>query len=426
MDAGRFFDSAVETVGGAYETAKNSVFGTAESTATAEAAEDSGETGGEGAEIPGSSTVAKIPLGHRLLPKITGPKTEILGGRFEIECVFDLTADGTIELSHGEEKKARAGSKNEIGIGVVPDGFLLEFGKKWVNEKGLKILNWNSVITEANMGLKATIKGFDEVELAYEAEVNIGPGTAKFKASLISFDAKKGERKIGRLEFAGSTPLKLGKVKVTDGIEVDLQLSVSFGAEAKPDWPVIFQKDVAPKLEAIGIESVSVAALFVAAIGVPVVAIKELVDSDDINNAGKKWDELTDVLVEGHRLGFTGAAAPSDSRMLQTYNPAFAKFTQQVKSIMQNNAGSSEDVVKQKLAGAAAQEFEKQKDDIESQMQETARAAIWAAYGEAYRDRTYDLCTVWTQLHGGNLPKQTELDAFMKYSKTPPMISKTR
>jgi hypothetical protein len=76
----------------------------------------------------------------------------ILGGRFEIQGTFEITADGMIWLSRGEEKKVKAGSEKELAIGVVPDGFLMAFGKKWVNEKGLKIFDWNSIVTEAGMG----------------------------------------------------------------------------------------------------------------------------------------------------------------------------------------------------------------------------------------------------------------------------------
>src|SRR5207249_4784331 len=151
---------------------------------------------------------------------------------------------------------------------------------------------------------------------------------------------------------------------------------------------------------------------------------KELVDIDDVNNADKKWAKLTDALVEGHRLGFTGAAAPSDAQMLESYKLAYAKFNEQVKSVMQNNAGMSEEVVRKQLSDAAAKQFAEQEGEIESAMKEKARQATWDAYGNAYRDRMYALCNVWTKLHGGHLPRQNEVAEFMKYSKTPPMLGK--
>src|SRR3954470_12293775 len=148
VDVGNFFDKAVETVEGAFDSVKDRVLGIGETRVPGLASEESSKSNGEESEGAESSTMLKIPLGRRILPKIKGPKVHILAGRFEIEGTFEIAADGTIELSRGEEKKAKAGSEQELAIGVVSDGFLLGFGKKWANEEGLKVLNWNSVITE--------------------------------------------------------------------------------------------------------------------------------------------------------------------------------------------------------------------------------------------------------------------------------------
>src|SRR5207253_9275923 len=93
-----------------------------------------------------------------------------------------------------------------------------------------------------------------------------------------------------------------------------------------------------------------------------------------------KASELTDALVEGQRLGFTGALSPNDARMQQTYKAAYAKFDEQVKAMMQKNPGIGEAAVRNQLDNTAAAECEKQKGDIESQMAQSAQQATWDAY----------------------------------------------
>jgi len=416
VDVGRFVNSATETLEGAYETVKDKVLGNAKEGAGG--AEGGASESSEGKSSEEEGTVKKLTFSKQVIPKIAGPKQHILGGRFEVEGEFEFTFEGTVELSQGEAEKTKPGAENEVALQYASKEFLLGYGKKWVNGDGLKIFNWNSIITEAGMSVTATIG--EESKIAYEAEAKIGQGTVKFEAQLISYDAKKGDLKAGTLEFAGSVPISPGKVTVKKGIALDLKFLPTFIAKAEPAWTVIFEKDVAPKLKALGIESLEVAGMFVLAFGAPAAALKELVDIDDVNSAGQKASELTDALVEGQRLGFTGAPSPSDARMQQTYKAAYAKFDEQVKAMMQKNPGIGEAPVRKQLANAAAAEFEKQKGDIESQMAQSAQQATWDAYGNKYRDRSYDLGIVWTQLFG-RLPKSdADVKKFMTYSKYPP------
>jgi hypothetical protein len=353
-------------------------------------------------------------------------KTTVGGGRFDVELTAWYQIQGTVELGSpgGGEAGGEAAKKNAMSLfGMNGGKYAASIGQSWASEEGFKIFDLETAITDIDQ--KISFEANDkELEIAYEAAATLSCGVSvSIKATLIGHEGgSQGETKVCALTLGTNIPsFKVKDFPVPDmrGVTIrGVSLLAHVEGKLQPNWVKIAEdiaKKVAQRAAAEAAFDAGVAGgLVVAAFGVIPATLYQLVEGDDVNNAGQAVNETTHALMDGYRLGITGGQAPSDDIGKLGFQSGSQAFAQALATVKQKVPDVTDDIAKPWIAQWVAQNQVVEK--AHDQFLDMAADAAWRRYAAEYSASRMDLMTAFGLIYPEKKGKFTD-PLFTKYVK---------